>query len=87
MKGWECPRCGRCYSPAVKRCPECSGGRLRRVERAPCPNCCRKCGRPKGNGGLPHHCEERGPLRAATSVSTPSAHVRMLPTLTVKKGA
>ena len=23
MKGWECPRCGRCYAPHVEKCPKC----------------------------------------------------------------
>jgi hypothetical protein len=22
-KGWECPRCHRCYAPDVKECPHC----------------------------------------------------------------
>ena len=23
MKGWECPRCGQCYSSIVSKCPSC----------------------------------------------------------------
>lgn len=26
MKGWECPRCGRCYSPLVTACDHCVPG-------------------------------------------------------------
>jgi len=26
MKGWECPRCGRCYSPTVTECTHCGQG-------------------------------------------------------------
>lgn len=24
MKGWECPKCGRCYAPAVTECMACA---------------------------------------------------------------
>lgn len=24
MKGWECPKCGRCYSPIVRECDFCN---------------------------------------------------------------
>ena len=24
MKGWECPRCGRCYSPLTSECGSCN---------------------------------------------------------------
>ena len=23
MKGWECPKCGRCYSPVTSQCLQC----------------------------------------------------------------
>lgn len=23
MKGWECPKCGRCYAPTVEMCSSC----------------------------------------------------------------
>ena len=23
MMGWECPKCGRCYAPAMMACPTC----------------------------------------------------------------
>lgn len=26
MKGWECPRCHRCYAPFVRECSNCVGG-------------------------------------------------------------
>lgn len=25
MKGWECPRCGKCYSPFKLECDSCGG--------------------------------------------------------------
>ncbi len=25
MTGWECPKCGACYSPSVARCMNCTG--------------------------------------------------------------
>ena len=24
MKGWECPKCGKCYAPFVKECESCN---------------------------------------------------------------
>jgi len=26
MQGWECPKCGRCYSPFVMECSRCNNG-------------------------------------------------------------
>lgn len=23
--GWECPKCGACYAPSIKKCKQCNG--------------------------------------------------------------
>lgn len=33
MKGWECPKCGRVYSPRVDECAYCAGIALRGLVR------------------------------------------------------
>ena len=37
-KGWECPKCGRCYAPTVGRCMYCGPDEGRTVPRPYWPN-------------------------------------------------
>ena len=48
MIGWECPKCGACYSPTVERCMNCLGrivgsattdGIYQGIETILCPHC------------------------------------------------
>lgn len=51
MKGWECPKCGRCYAPFVMECSVC--GPLMLPQQAWQPVC--TCGNGTAAGMCPVH--------------------------------
>ena len=63
MKGWQCPSCGRCYSPFVVMCPYCykqlsTGSGTSWISYDVSFMVCPKCGKLVGMSEF-HQCEEQ----------------------------